>query len=101
VIALASVSPTTFTGTVLLTIEPFPNWPFSLSPQHFTLPEAVSAQVWLFPAATATIPISGAAEGELVGLPVRVSVGEGVPEGVGVDVDIWKVFVLLGTGMLP
>src|SRR3990172_3395000 len=54
-------SPTTSTGAVLTTpspLAPFPNWPISLFPQHFTPPAEVTAQVWVAPAAIAVTPLS-------------------------------------------
>src|SRR5215218_3498430 len=50
-------SPDTVTGTLLFVVPPSPSWPKKLSPQHFTAPELVTAQVWSRPALTATTPL--------------------------------------------
>ncbi len=44
------VSPDTWTGVELLAMVPSPNSPFALSPQHWTPPRDVTAQVWNQPA---------------------------------------------------
>src|SRR5262249_38785648 len=48
----------TCTGVALLVIEPFPNWPTSLLPQHHREPLVLRAQVYPFPSmiAVALVP---------------------------------------------
>lgn len=48
----------TSTGEELSTKPPLPSCPVELKPQHFTVPAASRAQVWLPPAETATAPVS-------------------------------------------
>src|SRR5438477_460533 len=51
-------SPLTFTGVdVLEPAFPLPSWPAALSPQHFTAPALVRAQVKFRPALTAATPL--------------------------------------------
>ena len=54
---MAGVDPSMFetgTGVRLLVIELLPSWPQLLRPQHFTLPFAITAHEWLFPASAVT-----------------------------------------------
>ena len=48
------VMPDTNTGTALLVVELFPNWPMPLPPQHFTVASAISAHECLVPDVTLT-----------------------------------------------
>jgi hypothetical protein len=51
--------PVTVTGvTERADVEPCPNWPSTLRPQHFTDPAANKAHVWLAPAAIARTLLS-------------------------------------------
>ena len=53
-----SVSPLTSTGVELSAVEPLPNWPEGLYPQHLTPPPVVSAQVCHPPAEMALTPLA-------------------------------------------
>src|SRR5436190_1068623 len=44
--AIPEERPETSTGVGLSTMVPSPSWPNPLSPQHFTPPPVVRAQVW-------------------------------------------------------
>jgi hypothetical protein len=59
------VRPVTWTGSELLVVEPFPSWPWVLSPQHSTPPPVVTAQADPVPTDTAIavvlpLPVPGA-----------------------------------------
>jgi len=47
--------PATLTGTLLSVVDPLPSWPLSFEPQQY-VPRAVTPQVWLAPALSATKP---------------------------------------------
>ena len=50
-------SPVTSTGVSRSVVDPSPNSPTPLLPQHLTPPVVVRAQVWRFPAAMAAAPL--------------------------------------------
>ena len=52
--------PDTLTGVRRSVVELSPSWPEPLSPQHFTPPAVVSAQVCSSPAAMAATPLINA-----------------------------------------
>ena len=54
--ATPEVRPVTSTGVLRCVFVPSPSWPVLLSPQHFTPPAVVRAQVWSPPAETAATP---------------------------------------------
>jgi hypothetical protein len=73
-----------------LDIEPLPNSPFELTPQHMTLPSRSKAQVYLLPAEIAvTLLLVDDAPGSEVTSPgaAVACVGTAVPMAVGVPVE--------------
>jgi hypothetical protein len=49
----------TNTGTELLMVELFPNWPAPLLPQHLTVASAINAHEWMVPDVSPTADKSG------------------------------------------
>jgi hypothetical protein len=68
------VKPETETGVNEAVVEPSPNWPLSLAPQHFTPPET-TAHAWLLPTEIEVTPAdnpltaTGANDAVVVPLP--------------------------------
>jgi hypothetical protein len=87
------LSPFTDTGTVLFDLDPSPNSPSLLSPQHFTSPPFIKAHENLMFMETANAP-PAISEGAYVSVSVGVTVFVGINIGV-------IVFIATGTDPNP